>query len=441
MGLFDRLLGREEKRTNLDPSQGWMSGILTQNLSGSDITSDTALSLSTVYACIGKISTTVASTDKVVYKRQKRGRDIQPEHPLNAILNESADFQTPSFTFWENVISDSLLYGKGYAYIERDKAGNPVSLVYMPAPQVTSFTDPKGRKRYAYAQLDKDGRRTKTLELGYESVICIPAFRGLSPIELHRQNLGLAKSAENYGASFFGSGGHLSGVLKVDKALTDEQYQTLKQQWNMAYHGTASNHATAILEHGIQYERFGMPPDQAQFIETRKLQAQEIARIFGVPASIVGLESNLNYNSVEQQAQFFATFTIAPIVKRIENELNTKLISQADMGRYFIEFDLSSLLRGDNQSRASYISTLIRDGVMTVNEARQIEGLNPVEGGDQNFVQSNLIPLNKMEEFGEKLVEPAPEPVLKPSEDVSGDSEGDTPENTEEAQNEPQNNK
>ena len=440
MGFIDRLFGREE-RTNLDPSAGWMSGILTQNLSGADITSDTALSLSTVYACVSKISTTVASTDKIVYKRAKRGRDAQLEHPLAAILNDSADFQTPSFSFWENVISDSLLYGKGYAYIERDKTGRALSLVYMPSPQVTTFTDPKGRKKFAYAQLDKDGRRTKTLELDFNSVICIPAFRGLSPIELHRQNLGLAKSAENYGASFFGSGGHVSGVLKVDKALTDEQYQTLKQQWNMAYHGTQSNHATAILEHGIEYERFGMPPEQAQFIETRKMQAQEIARIFGVPASIVGLESNLNYNSVEQQAQFFATFTIAPIVKRIENELNTKLIPKDEIGRYFIEFDLSSLLRGDNQSRAAYISTLIRDGVMTVNEARSIEGFNPVEGGDMNFIQSNLIPLDKMEEFGEKLVEPTPEPTEEPVEDSEGEEMGEESEEQDESQGEAQNNK
>lgn len=441
MALLDRLLGRKEER-NLNPDAGWMSGILAQNLSGSDITSDTALTLSTVYACVSKISTTVASIDKNVYKRAKRGKDFQQEHPLFGILNESADFQTPSFTFWENIISDSMLYGKGYAYIERDgSTKRPISLVSMPAPQVTAFKDPKGRRRYAYAQLDKDGRRTSTLELDNDSVICISAFRGMSPIELHRQNLGLAKSAENYGASFFGSGGHLSGILKLDKSLTDEQYQTLKSQWNMAYHGTQSNHATAILEHGIEYEKFGIPPDQAQFIETRKMQSQEIARIFGVPASIVGLESNLNYNSVEQQAQFFATFTIAPLVKRIENELNTKLMSEGESGRYFIEFDLSSLLRGDNQSRATYISTLIRDGVMTVNEARQVEGLNPVEGGDLNLIQSNLIPLDKAEEFGEKLVKPAPEPVLEPSEDVSEDSEGDTPEDREEAQEESQNTK
>lgn len=424
MGLIDRLLGKKEERSNLDPASGWMSGILTQNLSGSNITSDTALSLSTVYACIGKISTTVASVDKVVYKRAKRGRDAQQDHPLSPLLNNAADFQTPSFKFWEDIVSDSLLYGKGYAYIERDKAsGMPTALVHMPAPQVTHFKDPKGRKYYAFAQLDKDGRRTKTLQLDYNSVICVPAFRGLSPIELHRQNLGLAKSAENYGASFFGSGGHVSGVLKVDKSLSDEQYQTLKQQWNMSYHGTESNHATAILEHGIEYEKFGLPPDQAQFIETRKLQAQEIARIFGVPASIIGLESNLNYNSVEQQAQFFATFTIAPIVKRIENELNNKLMASTEAGRYFIEFDLSTLLRGDNQSRATYISTLIRDGVMTVNEARSIEGLNPVEGGDLNFVQSNLIPLDKMEEFGEKLVEPTPDPIAPEEQEEEGEED------------------
>lgn len=429
MGFLDRIRGKQEQRS-ADPSKGWLSSALVQNNSGVDMSGEAALSLSTVYACVSKIADSIASVDKHVYRRTKKGKDIQMDHPLSSLLNENADYQTTSFNFWESVISDSLIYGKGHGYIERDASGQPVGLVYMPAPQVTQIIDPKGNRRFVFSSTPENGiRESKKLEMDYRDVICIPAFRGLAPIELHRQNLGLAKSAENYGAAFFSSGGHLSGVLKVDKALTDEQYQALKQQWNLSYHGPQANHATAILEHGIDYEKFGIPPDQAQFIETRKMQSQEVARIFGVPASIVGLESNLNYNSVEQQAVFFGTFTLAPIVKKIENELNTKLLAESDAGRYFIDFDMSSLLRGDSKSRADYMSTLLSTGVMTVNEARAIEGLNPVEGGDLNMIQSNLLPLSKAEEFGEKLVEPTPEPVEASEED----SDSDTPETEEKA--------
>ena len=435
MGFLDRLFKGSEQRSS-DPSRGWLSSTITSNLSGANVSGEAALSLSTVYACIGKISSTVAAVDKNVYKRLKKGKDLQQGHPLAILLNENADFQTTSYNFWESVISDSLLYGKGFGYIERSKSGDPIGLVYMPAPQVKQFTNPKGLKRFAFSPAPQDGAdHVKRLEISNEDVICIPAFRGLAPIELHRQNLGLAKSAENYGASFFGSGGHLSGVLKVDKSLTDEQYQALKNQWNMTYHGPQANHATAILEHGIEYEKFGIPPDQAQFIETRKMQSQEIARIFGVPASIVGLESNLNYNSVEQQAIFFSTFTLAPVVKKIENELNTKLLKPQDAGRYFIDFDMSSMMRGDAATRSSYLSTLIRDGVMTINEARAVEGLNPVTGGDINLIQSNLLPLDKAEEFGEKLVKP----VEAPQGDSEADSEGDIPKEKEDGSEGPEN--
>jgi HK97 family phage portal protein len=401
MGIFDRF-SKAEKR-NVDPSRGWLNVLSSVDYSGSNITYENSLSIATAYACIEKISRTIASLEKRVYSVTDSGRDELPFHPLAYLLNSASDYQTSSFEFWEAMVGDSLIYGRGFAYIEREPSGRPISLVYMPSPQVKTYVRPNGRKMYAFTILNPDGTTKKALEMTGEDVICVSSFRGKSPIELHKQNLGLAKSAENYGASFFGSGGHLSGVLMVDKELTDEQYQALKNSWNANYHGPKSNHATAILEHGIKYERFGIPPEQAQFIETRKVQASEIARIFGVPASIVGLESNLNYNSVEQQNIFFANYTIAPRIAQIENELENKLLFKREKKNLQIDFDLTTLMRGDSASRSQYISTLIRDGVLTINEARKMEGLNPVENGEINLVQSNLIPLENMKEFGSKL--------------------------------------
>lgn len=400
MGFLDRFR-KQEKRT-YDPSRGYIGHLVT-DLSDGNISGEGSLSIATAYACIEKISRTIASLEKRVYEVSEGGRNERKEHHLNYLLNSAADYQTTAFEFWEAIVSDSLIWGRGFAYIERDNFDKPVSLVYMPAPQVKAFLAPNGKKRFAFTILNADKSIKKALEMSNEDVICVSSLRGKSPIELHKQAFGLAKSAENYGASFFGSGGHLSGVLKVDKELTDEQYQALKSSWNMNYHGAKSKHATAILEHGIEYERFGIPPDQAQFIETRKIQAAEIARIFGVPSSILGLESNLNYNSVEQQNIFYSTYTISPKVAQIENELRQKLLVRRERKSLQIEFDLSTLMRGDLSSRAKYISTMIRDGVLTIDEARKIEGLNPVEGGQINLVQSNLIPLENMRDFGKKI--------------------------------------
>lgn len=402
MSLISRIFGpaKEERSNAVNPAL-YFNGMAANTSSGSNINADTALSLSTVYACVSKISQTVATLERHVYKKKSQG-SYAAEHPVNSILNGYADAHTSSFDFWEKIISDSLLHGKGYAYIQRTGT-KPSGLVWLPAQHVKELDAPNGATVYQYSE-EKEGRvKAPSHNFLEQEVLVISAFRGVSPIRAHKESLGLAKSAQEFGASFFGSGGNMSGVLTVEKTLTDEQFMALQNAWQAKYHGSSGAHATAILEHGIKYERIGIPPDQAQFIETRKLQASEIARIFNVPASLVGLEANVSFSNVEQQNLFFASYTIAPLVKRIENELNNKLFTERERRTMCVEFDMSSLLRADVTSRSAYYSTLLRDGVMNINEVRQIEGLNPVENGDTHFIPLNVLPLNKTEDYGDKV--------------------------------------
>lgn len=398
MSIFTRIFGRkkEERSSSVNPAL-YFNGLGANTRSGSSITPDDSLKLATVYACISKIAQTVATLNRGVYKTKASGREMI-SHPVSGLLTHYSDSHTSAFVFWENIISDSLLYGKGYAYIER--AGpRPTSLVYMPAENVQERDAPDGGTVYKYS----GGTSRGNYNFLEQEVVVVSAFRGISPIEYHRESLGLSKAALDFGASFFGSGGNLSGVLSVDNSLTDEQFIALQNAWQNKYHGRSGQHATAILEHGIKYERIGIPPDDAQFIETRKMQASEIARIFNVPAALVGLETNVSFSNVEQQNIFFASYTIAPLVKRIENELNNKLFTERERKTIEVEFDMSSLLRADAETRSNYYSTMIRDGVMTINEVRKIEGLNPAENGDTHFVPLNVIPLDKMEGYGDKI--------------------------------------
>lgn len=402
MSIFSRIFGQktEHRSKSVNPAL-YFNGLGANTRSGSAITPSDSLSLATVFACISKISQTVSTLDRAVYKTRAKGRE-QIKHPVSQLLTHYADTHTSAFDFWEKIISDSLLYGKGYAYIER--AGiRPTALVWLPAENVEEMDAENGATVYQFSP-EKSGRvKANTFNFLEQEVIVISAFRGLSPIEAHKESLGLSKAALDFGASFFGSGGNLSGVLSVDKTLTDEQFMALQNAWQNKYHGNSGAHATAVLEHGIKYERIGIPPDDAQFIQTRKMQAAEIARIFNVPAALVGLETNVSFSNVEQQNIFFASYTIAPLVKRIENELNNKLFTERERKTLEVQFDMSSLLRADAETRSAYYSTMIRDGVMTINEVRKIEGLNPTENGDTHFVPLNVIPLEKMDGYGDKI--------------------------------------
>jgi HK97 family phage portal protein len=402
MSILTRIFGgkTEERSSSVNPAL-YFNGMGANTRAGSSITPDESLKLTTVYACVSKIAQTVATLERSVFKTRPAGREMI-SHPVTQLLTHYADTHTSAFDFWEKIVSDSLLYGKGYAYIER-AGSRPTALIWLPAQNVEEMDAPDGATVYQFSP-EKTGRvKANTFNFLEQEMVVISAFRGLSPIEYHRESLGLSKAALDFGASFFGSGGNLSGVLSVDKALTDEQFMALQNAWQTKYHGKSGQHATAILEHGIKYDRIGIPPDDAQFIETRKMQANEVARIFNVPAALVGLEANVSFSNVEQQNIFFASYTIAPLVKRIENELNNKLFTERERKTVEVEFDMASLLRADAVTRSSYYSTMLRDGVMTINEVRKIEGLNPTENGDTHFIPLNVIPLSKMESYGDKI--------------------------------------
>lgn len=439
--LFTRIFGPkpEERLTSFAPQKGVTISMLggSKTAAGVKISPETAMAISTVYACISKISQTVAALDRNVYRHTDDSRELAPAHPAARVLSGMSDHLTTSFNFWEAITADSLMYGCGYGLVTRNGNGQAIALSHIPFHQVTEQKEVGKDPIYLYSEIDEHGRKSKarTRRLNVDDLIILPAFRGVSPIALHRETLGLAKAAEDFGASFFGSGGHLSGVLTVDSGLTDEQFQTLSQNWQAKYHGNNGAHATAILEHGIQYERIGIPPDQAQFIETRKVSAQEIARIFNVPAALIGLETNVTYSNVEQQSIFFATYTIAPLVKRIEAELNEKLFTRGERLSFKIDFDMGSLLRADAAARSEYFVKMLSHGVMSVNEVRKIEGLNPIKEGDQHVVQSGFVPMDALEDIhNASLATNQPNPS-QTSEDENEDAEGTSnqPEENDEA--------
>ena len=354
---------------------------------GQVITPQTAMASTTVRACVQKIAHTVASLDVDMFQVDGT-KQTKIVHPLSDILKVEPIVGMTAFDLWERLISDAYLYGKGYAIIERDNNARVLALRYVDAATLEETTMANGQAAWVHGESEN--------VYTDDELFMVCGFRGVSLIDQHRESISLERAAENFGSTFFGSGGNVSGIIQTDHSLTDEQFERLSASWANRYHGQRNQHRTAILEHGMKYERIGTPPESAQFIQTRKFQAEMICSAFGVSPALIGLDTSVTYNNVEQQSIFFAQYTVAPLLRRIQQQIAVKLLSDRERGTVEARFNIASLLRADAKTRGEYFTALIRDGVVSINEAREaLENLNPVEGGDTHFIPLNLAPLQQ----------------------------------------------
>ena len=366
-------------------------GIFGHTVSGANINESTALTISTVYACTYKIASTVASLGLEVY--EKSGREIQAAnvHPAYDVIKYRPNEYQTAYEFWETIVSMAVLHGCGYALIERDNRGYVTNLIGLDYYDVD--------RKFVNGQPVFSVKNVGMVQA--ENMLEICNLQRKSPIRLHRENLGLAKAAEEFGAEYFGSGGQMTGILSSDQPLKKEQMDLIQGSWNSA----ARQAGTKLLPFGFKYSRISISPDEAQFIETRKFQAEEICRIFSVPPTLVQLESQTTYNNVEQQNLQFARHTISPWAKRIEQEIDRKLIQSRERPQIYSKFLLNDLYRGDMQSRASFYTQMLQNGVLNINEVREREDLNPTSGGDTHVVQVNQIALDRLGAYSDKLTE------------------------------------
>lgn len=364
-------------------------GIYGHTVSGANINETTAMSISTVYACTNKIASTVASLGLEVHVRDGRNVMAANAHPAYELVKYTPNEYQTAYEFWETIISHAVLNGIGYAVIERDNRG------YATAMHIVSHYDVDVKR--------VNGERVFAVrDYGVvmpENMLEIANLGRKSPIAIHRENLGLAKSAQEFGSEYFGSGGQMTGILSSDQPLKKEQMDIIQHTWNKAN----TSGGTKLLPFGFKYSRISISPDEAQFIETRKFQAEEICRIFSVPPALVQLESQTTYNNVEQQNLMFARHTITPWAKRIEQEIDRKLIQLRERPEVYSKFNLNDLFRGDMQARADFYTKMLQNGVLNINEVREKEDLNPTEGGDVHLVQVNQLALDRVGDYSDKI--------------------------------------
>ena len=393
MSIFSGLFRSRDKPKNR-VGGGW-SFLFGGTTSGKAVNERTAMQTSAVYACVRILAESVAGLPLHVYERTANGsKSTKPSHPLYRLLHDEPNREMTSFVFRETLMSHLLLWGNAYAQIIRDGRGFPITLYPLLPDRMAVDRNESGELVYTY-QSDKG-----QVKLRRENVLHIPGlgFDGLigySPIAMAKNAVGLALATEDYGATFFANGANPGGVLEHPGVIKPEQADRLRESWQSQF-GGANAHKVAVLEEGLKFHQMSIPPEQAQFLETRKFQINEIARIFRVPPHMVGDLEKSSFSNIEQQSLEFVKYTLDPWVVRWEQSLQQVLILPSEKATIFIKFNLDGLLRGDYQSRMQGYSTGIQNGFMSVNDVRGLEDMNLLtaeEGGDLHFVNGNMVKL------------------------------------------------
>ena len=218
-------------------------------------------------------------------------------------------------------------------------------------------------------------------------------IKGISPIDQAREAVGLALATEEFGAKFFANGARPGGVLEHPGVLKDPE--KLRESWNKVYQGSRNSHKIAVLEEGVKYKEIGIPPEQAQFLETRKFQINEICRIFRVPPHLIGDLERSTFSNIEHQSIEFVTHTVRPWLVRWEQAIYKCLLNETERQLYYARFNVDGLLRGDFPTRMQGYATARQNGWMSVNDIRKLEDMNSIDaekGGDDYLVNGNMVP-------------------------------------------------
>lgn len=394
-----------------------------QSVSGENVTESTALTYSAVWNAVSLISSTIASLPLHLMQSGGKSKRIADQRRLYRVMHDAANPYMTALTFREVMMAHVLLWGNGYAEIVRDGVGEVTELWPVPPHRV------KPRMR--------DGSLVYHITVSPGTDIILPAerilhvhglgydgFAGYSVVAIARKSLGLGMALETFGASYFGNGTHLGAIVSHPGKLSQQAYDNLQSSLVNTYSGLGKSHKLLLLEEGMTVQKYGIPPDDSQFLESRQFQIPEVARWFNLPPHKLKDLTRSSFSNIESEQISFVTDSILPWLVRLEADYNLQLLDQYDRslsgyGRYYFKHNVDGLLRGDNASRAAFYQAMFNIGAMSINEIREKEDLDPIKGGDIHLVPMNMTTL---ENAGKP---PEPKMITAPPKGDEGEDEGE----------------
>lgn len=357
------------------------------------VTPDSALRVASVFACVRLLGNTIGSLPMFVYERMERGKRKATEHPLYGLLRDRPnDWQTP-FEFRQMMQSHLCLRGNAYARILPGVRGAVDQLIPLHPDRVDVFRLDNGRLGYTLGRPDSPARERLTQdEVFHLRGFSLDGIRGLSPISLLRETVGSSMAAQSYGGTLFRNNARPAGALKTPNKLSREAKENLRATWYAAHGGPANAGRVAVLEEGLDWADIGMSNEDAQWIDFLKLGASDVAMIFGVPPHLIGMvEKTTSWGAgIEEQGIGFVVYTLDSWLTLWEQACDRDLL--ADPETYYCKFLLNKLLRGDVGRRYAAYAVGRQWGWLSVNDVRELEDMNPVEGGDEYMVPLNMEP-------------------------------------------------
>lgn len=411
--FLERRASPENPSTNLSNPDSWLYDAFgaTASATGVRVSEMTALRSTAVFACVRVLAESVASLPlQVVREREDgTGEDVAKDHPLYRILHDRPNPEMSAFTFRETMMGHVALWGNAYAEIEMSTGGRVLGLWPM-RPDSTAPRRAANGERYYETLVNGRHVLLSSNQVLHIKGLGFDGLKGYSPIALHRQAVGLALAAEEFGARFFGNSAQPSGILTHPGKLSPEAKQRLKSSWEAAQGGLSNAQRTALLEEGLTWQALGVPQKDAQFLETRQMQVTEIARIFRIQPHKIGDLGRATWGNVEHENISHVVDTIRPWLIRWEQDMDWGLFSDRDRWKATCKFNVEAMLRGDSAQRSAFYRAMFEIGVMSINEIRAKESLNPVKDGDLRFVTTNAVTLESA-----KAPKPAPAPTPAPA--------------------------
>lgn len=409
MGLINKLFkSRDHPKVDNRTVGSSYSFYMGGSSAGKNVNERSAMQMTAVYSCVRILAEAVAGLPLHLYRyKEDGGKERAIDNNLYHLLHDEPNKEMSSFIFRETLMTHLLLWGNAYAQIIRNGKGEVVALYPLMPNKMQVDRDENGELYYIYTRSSDEAKTMDgvTVYLTPRDVLHIPGlgFDGLvgySPIAMAKNAIGLAIATEEYGAKFFANGAAPSGVLEHPGTIKDPS--RLKENWNSTFGGSANSGKVAVLEEGMKYTPISISPEQAQFLETRKFQIDEIARIFRVPPHMVGDLEKSSFSNIEQQSLEFVKYTLDPWVIRWEQSLSRALLNEDEKRKYFFKFNLEGLLRGDYESRMSGYAVARQNGWMSANDIRELENMDKIpaeDGGDLYLINGNMLPLNKAGDY------------------------------------------
>jgi len=392
---------KKAKASNYIPGMGW-NFYFGKSTAGQNITEYTAMQMTAVLCCVKILSEAVAQLPLHTYRYMPDGSKTKAmDHPLYQVLHDEPNEEMTSFVFRETMMAHLLLWGNAYAQIIRNGRGETVGLYPLLPDRMIVDRDEKGHLYYQYYTSNKDvpTMGDGTVILKPSDVLHIPGlgFDGLlgySPIAMAKNAIGIASACEQFGASYFANGAAPGAILTHPNVLKNPQ--KIRDAWNTAFRGPANSNKVAVLEEGVTYTPITVNPSEAQFLQTRKFQINEIARIFRVPPHMIGDLEKSSFSNIEQMSLEFVMYTLDPWIIRWEQGIHKALFTPEEKKKMFVKFSVDGLLRGDYVSRMNGYAIARQNGWMNGNEIRELEGQDRIpekEGGDLYLINGNMTKL------------------------------------------------